>query len=278
MVNVKFVGGIGNCLFQYSAGRIIAQKLGLYFQCDWTGSALTNIADHLGLESKVGYGPQLPAPAMELPPEGQTLDWKKIEKFRGYLLVRGYLQDASIYDPHHDDILGWVSDSPNKNKFAGRRNIVLHVRLGDYKQRGWVAPIEYYMNAVHCELNFAGHVNVSEISIITDEPNNPFISELHNNLRGLNMPVFKDNMSEIDSFDTMRYASALICPCSTFSWWAGYIGTGRVYYPNPAKGFWSAKSDVNLRTVNPRFTPIDCQSTISLPSTDDGYIHTRRFK
>lgn len=281
MVNVKFVGGIGNNLFQYSAGRIIAQKLGLLFQVKYTGCALDKIATHLGLDSYVGYGPSLPSPLLDLPPEAQTLDWKKINKFRGNVVVRGYLQgDPALYDNHYDDILSWVLDSPQKTALTATNTMAVHVRLGDYKPLGWVAPLEYYEQAVRKDVDSFGKPD--RVVFITDEPENIFIAELVGRISsvvgdgsiGFSVP----DLPEIESFDLMRYSRTLICPCSTFSWWAGYLGEGRVYCPLPTSGFWSSSSDVNLRTSVPRFDFVPCGPAVRLPVSNLGYHHTKEFK
>lgn len=274
MINVKFVGGSGNNLFQYAAARLIAMKTKIGLKCSFAGSKFDSLARHIGLEEQVGYGPLLPAPAMSLPPEGQTINWNKVLSHRGYVLVQGYLQHHEIYDHDFDEIFSWFNPPSRQEQEKWYNACVVHVRLGDYCQLGWVVPHAYYIDCIK-----QNQTKYDRVVVLSDDIGNNYITNLLRLIHsqtGLN--VASEALDEIQAFEAMRSANTLICPCSTFSWWAGFVGNAKTYIPKPKTGFWSERSEVNLRTNNARFHIVECDSPIVLPKSSGGYNHSQWSK
>jgi len=189
------------------------------------------------------------------------------------MLVQGYLQDHTIYDHDFDEIFSWFNPPSGQNLRKWYNTCVMHVRLGDYCTLGWVVPQSYYLDCLS-----QNTTKFDRVVILTDDPSNPYIANLSNAVFKSGFNVAVEVLNEIDSFEAMRSAHTLICPCSTFSWWAGFAGRAKVYMPKPKSGFWSERSDVNLRTNNLRFNVVECDSPVVLPKSDGGYNHSQWIK
>tara|TARA_R110000796_G_scaffold20781_5_gene61665 strand:+ start:14032 stop:14805 length:774 start_codon:yes stop_codon:yes gene_type:complete len=240
MVDVEFIGGLGNNMFQYAAGRIIADKKGYNLnttnlnQLDQFFKNVKNITDRKSLNDpvlQIGY---------ETTVGPQTYIEQEVADFKGTIKVKGFFQRHELYNAHRDQLLKWFKTDVKLEKVPGENDLVLHVRLGDYMGLGWQLDTGIFIDILKKE-------NYNKYFIVTDEPDNPIIDNILQTVDGGEV-VSTDKISD---FEFLCRSSLLVLSHSSFSWWASFLGNARkVIVPyNGNKGLWKVnplKNDIDL--------------------------------
>ncbi len=274
---IKWRNGFGNCLFQYTFARLLAEHYDMDLSYDPINgrSCYKNpieynfIPDFLSepLDSKryidvfkisSTYGRYEPF---------FNLDKEKIQKMRFWIgypsYIQGLIEDYRIYTPYLDKINSWFPKPIETNS----KDIVFHIRLGDNwnnssSTNGGVIPPEYYLKA-------AEDCQYEKLYIVTDDPNDKY----HEAFSHLN-PIFlsnddhfedeytrqfrflnKENVSYcIRDFNFLRSFDNIVVGNSTFSWWAAFLGQNKNVY---VYKHWQ-RGHVNLGETNlPSWTILD---------------------
>ena len=144
MVLVKYHGRLGNQLFQYTRGRILAEN-----------------------SSSLGYLVANPIKGFPGTYEhvGNSLGVKSIE-------VDGYFQKYEYYVTHKKAIHQWLRfkrlPSQPKDK------LIIHARLGDYMTtppfQKWIVPMDFYHRLIEID-------KPTSVCFVTDEPNYPALQQ-----------------------------------------------------------------------------------------------------
>jgi len=165
MVEVIYDGNLGNNLFQYCFGRILAEAMGYkLFAPPIPGFAGTyDLVDgHNHANENV------------LTLRGQRPDLtfiKKNSECKYHLLLTGYFQRYEYYKPHAKRIREWLDIEDNIEASIGEHDVVLSIRRGrDYIPR-YALPLSYYEHAL-------ASMKYERVHICTNEPNDPFIKYL----------------------------------------------------------------------------------------------------
>ncbi len=104
-----------------------------------------------------------------------------------------------------------------------RKRIAVHVRRGDYVGLGLALPPSWYRAATDEALELTGD---AEIHVLSDDPR-----WCEESLQ-LNAPFSVARLgTPLDDFRSLSQADAMVASASTYSWWAGFLGAGRVIYP-----------------------------------------------
>ena len=226
--------GLGNRLFQYCWARQIAEHKGFYFK----------VNPILGFAETYNDIPGIKFFENELitPEATQTFDMEQIYNHLGKVIICGYSQRYEYYSNNKQNIKKWLKiEDENLYEIPTEDDIVVNVRLGDYVNLGWDLPIAYYEEMLNSE-------KYKNAYIICDEPQNPKLNKL------VSMGcIIKDNTQYEDKkyiadFIFVKNAKKVIIANSTFSWWAAFLGEGKVYYPY-IKFPWipnPTKSDIDL--------------------------------
>ena len=122
--------------------------------------------------------------------------------------------------------------------------LVIHIRIGDYKYLNSVIGNSYYLNVIEMEKN-----NVNKVTILTDSPNDSQLDEF----RSIGCEIRCN--SEIEDFAYIKNANKICISNSTFSWTAAYISDASIIYwpissnkwpysPNPNRG------DADMRPID----------------------------
>jgi hypothetical protein len=122
--------------------------------------------------------------------------------------------------------------------------LVIHIRIGDYKYNNSVIENRYYLNAIELEKN-----NINKVTILTDSPNDSQLDEF----RSIGCEIRCN--SEIEDFAYIKNANKICISNSTFSWTAAYISDASIIYwpissnkwpysPNPNRG------DADMRPID----------------------------
>jgi len=214
MITFSNGGRLGNQLFQYVMARLLADKLGYFLGTAYNGSdTITPTLESSGL---IYENDTL---AIN---ETKVMDniLERIYKQRHYHLI-GYWQNADYYLPYRDKIKGYFQEQASQSTI--KNNIVMHVRLGDYKEfgeNGNVLNQKYYLDILEKE-------RFKYLFIVTDEIDEEYFEPFKKYL-----PIMV-NESEKDDFWFLTLFDRIIISNSTFAWWAAFLSNAsKIYTPS----------------------------------------------
>ncbi len=242
MVEVQYKARLGNNLFQYCLGRIIAEEL---------GHSLTAppIPGFPGTK-QILTGHSVSEPIQKIGGNGISLEAILCDRTPRRIILDGWFQRSEYYVPYRDQIRSWLAFDESIRVPDVAVDLVVHVRRTDYVTVGWALPFSYYERAI-CELLPQG----GHIWIVTDDPADPFFVPF----RRFNTRFFPGGALEQMLF--MARAPRLIISQSTFSWWPAFLARDQqVACPMPDYGCWAdGPDDTGVRlTTNLGFRRISC--------------------
>ncbi len=268
-ITVHWQGRLGNQLFEYAIGRILAEELGYNLHCGSIPGFSATMDNVSGKEinSQVTF-------------TGQMLDIPFIvrnkDKF-GYILS-GWFQRYEYYQPFKEKIKSWFNrDRKNGSVIPTAQDIVVHIRrtqqsMADSKidyvlegeflrvdgekvrfQPGYhpgpvvkanedLLPFEFYAGILD-------GLSFDRLLIVTDCPKDSFL-----NLFSKYHPrIISGDL--LDDFNIVRSAGRAIMSMSTFSWWASFLSDStEIFMPDVNYGIWGPKHSVDLKvTDEPRY-------------------------
>ena len=229
-VNIWFLGGFGNILFQILASRVIekngkkikfinflTQKNFLTKAIGWTiHQPLYNelvSKNHIvktnllfaGLISSIG----LISKTFKIKFKIATFYNEDIRINQPYAKnIFGYFQNKSFLEENKDEILTLGRDI---RKLYGSKssNVIVHFRSGD---SNWAKTYQKYYSNVRKMIQ-----QDSKVVIVTDSPINAKLFFSNNN----NIKI-RSSKNALDDFKILLSAKKLYCAPSTFSWWAAH--------------------------------------------------------
>lgn len=241
MVEVNYKGRLGNKLFQYTFGRILAEELGYGLKADpidgFSGTSDT-IAGHIFETPLIQI---LDKEVVDLPSMLADCSPRKIS-------IRAYLQRAEYYAPYRDRVRTWLRlpaapDEPSPD------DLVLSIRLGDFVWLGRVLTPDFYFD-------IAKRHGRGRLWIVTDDPGHPYLDQFAEF-----QPTYF-NAEPFEQFNFLRSARHLVLCASTFTWWAAFLSNAeRIYFPvldRPCQ-WWASNgpSPIDLRVVSPNYTYVN---------------------
>lgn len=263
MIEVRYKGRLGNNMFQYCLGRIIAEELGFALQAEsiapFPNTSATVIgARHLDPEQVlVGHKINLPGILADRSPRKIILDgW-----FQSYEYLRAY----------RSRIREWLEFDPTISVPTISPAVVVHVRRTDYIWLNWALPFSYYEAAIN---HFSPRTG--ELWVVTDDKSDPFFRQFDR----WEPKYFSGTAAQDMLF--MARARLLIMSQSTFSWWPTFLGNPvEVVCPLASFGAWSKfggeAGDANL-IERDRFTCLECHSAYEPTSAERRHQQIRALK
>jgi hypothetical protein len=218
MVEIRYLGRLGNRLFMYAAGRIIAEEMGYELRAE-------PIDGFEGTKEPVP-GERHHGPVQMLSPR----DHLKVadivaDRSRRKIVLKSYMQDYENFKNRASDVKKWFRLP--KGDVADPDAVVIQVRLGDFVRLGWAVSMDYYTQIL--EERFAR----KKVIIMTDEPGHPSLARL----RKYGTSHFKGTATEQMAFSAT--ARNLIIGTSTFSWWSAFLSGANVFAPLLKRGYYS---------------------------------------
>lgn len=244
MVEVRYNGRLGNQLFMYASGRIIAEEMGYELSAD-------SIDGFEGTNEKVG-GRKYEKPVQILRPRDNPNVAEIIaDKTPRKIILKSYMQHYENIRDRSEEVRKWFRLPEGKK--ADSNSVVVQVRLGDFVKLGWAPSIDYYTRII--DENFTD----KKIIVMTDEPCSPHLSELSRY-----DPEFYSGSPQ-DQFRFATTASNLIIGTSTFSWWAAFLSNAKVVAPIMKRGYYSFKPfrNENYIVKEDRYTYVKDVNTMS---------------
>jgi len=226
MIEVLYRDGLGNRLFQYCFGRILAESLGWRLQCK-------GIDGFPGTECPV-LGESFSAPTVLYGPRA-VVDLQAVIADRSprKIIVNGWLQQYRYYRAHSAAIRRWLQPVPARAgafPIAGPDDLVLHFRIGsDYESRRWVLHPKFYMRILESTDRF------DKIYICYDlqkQPTRAMRDACLAPFSRFKPYIFESNDAMTDFNFVRQFRNIAIAP-STFCWWAAYLSNAeRIFFPD----------------------------------------------
>lgn len=260
MVSVNYIGRLGNNLFQYVLGRIIAQRRGYQL----TASPIPGFP---GTRDKLPGGDHSNFPPVVL--EGNQIDLAAVLNSQNpsHIILDGFFQRSEYFTPLRETIREWLRMEPGQHPGASP-DLLVHVRRTDYVQHGWALPFEFYEQAIKAHLPAGGR-----LMIATDDPMDPFFLRF----RQWRPAFFRGSVDHL--MRLMTEAPRFLMSQSSFSWWPAFLGVPDrlVLCPDPVQGIWSGINGVSL--ADPAlFTCLPCGTDYTLTPAEAAYQKFRLFR
>jgi hypothetical protein len=228
MIEVRYNGRLGNRLFMYAAGRIIAEDMGYELRAE-------PIEGFEGTKELVRGDCHHRPVQMLLPRDHPKVANIVADKSRRKIVLKSYMQDYEHIKERAEDVRRWFR-LPSGIKADGD-SVLIHVRLGDLATLGWAPSMTYFTDVI--DHNFSGR----KIVVATDEPGSRHLSALDKY-----NPTYAEG-DHLEHFRLLTTASNLIIGTSTFSWWAAFLSEAIVFAPLMKRGYYSFKPFKNENYV-----------------------------
>jgi len=254
MVEVKYSSQMGNHLFQYCFGRIIAEELGYKLKAGPI-PGFSNTAKEVDGHDYSSYPTDLLLGHIEKKIKRQEIDLKALlaDKRKRKIVINGFFQRYEYYKPYKSQIKNdWLRLDKPVEKHPDPDDILLYVRRGDYVKYGIALPFSYYADGLK-------KAKYNRVFLCSNDLKDPFISSFKR---------YKPIMHEMaeDPMDDFRFIMSfnkIIQSASTFSWWASFLSDAtEIYTPIPLNSFWSDEfPEIDLRVDDEdRYIYIKCKS------------------
>jgi len=227
MIITQYPGRLGNVLFQYCFGRILATKM------RWNLKSQPIPGFKNALPVRNTWWPTLTAKKEILMGQKVDLDAIVQNKKPRKIILTGHFQQYEYYKKYKEEIkTDWLY-IPDSCDF-GENEITIHIRSGDLWAKNRPDP----PNEGQRPLPFSFYHQIlterkwSAVHIVTEDREDlmakkladTFGAQIHHN------SVFED-------FSLVKSSKNIVLSVSTFAWWAGWLSNAkRVYFP--MCGFW----------------------------------------
>lgn len=237
MINVNLIGGLGNNMFQYSLGRILAEEKNYNLNVQ----NITNLQKYFPNVCEITANNNVNGESLILGYDSvektvQDVNIKKALVHQGPIVVNGFFQKYKYYIDHLDKIKKWFDYDDSNFLKPNLNDLVIHYRLTDYVSLNWHLPPEAYVQTIE-----KNNIKYDTCYLITDQPGHPYISQLS---KLKNLIII--NQEQMADFTLLKYAKQLIISHSSFSWWASFLGDQeKVYIPmyKRSSSIWKTFSD-----------------------------------
>jgi hypothetical protein len=272
-VHTVLAGRLGNNLFQYAFGRIVAEGAGTSLYVTRRGPPVRTAVEtgsgaivtleseqHLFADVRLVEWPEsAEAPEWALsvstpPSDGHTIDRDAVcELARSHKPVQlaGYFQREEYYADRRDFLQRCFRLTGNRHLPApGARDVLVNIRRGtDYEELGWVLPSSYYNTALGAMTDI-GRVWVCGVGLDTS------VRATLARFR----PLYCET-SAIEQFGFMQRFRRVVLSNSTFAWWAVWLSevAEEVISPHSAVPHvyaFGGYTRVDLRMSHLRYRPI----------------------
>jgi hypothetical protein len=202
---IEYRGRFGNKMFLYACARLFATKHGLALETHWDDPILN--------------ANPCPAGNRFMEPEIRVTDQNVKDIFANPRLNAKYIfcdyfQIPELYCSNRDTIRSFFRLSPVE---TNSQDLLINVRLGDYKELGWVIHPEWYLKIID-------QISYRKLYITTDEPDSIYFKAFKN------VPHEFMNGTPKEQFDFIRSFNQIVMSNSTFCWWAAFLSDAAKIY------------------------------------------------
>jgi hypothetical protein len=251
MIRVIYHARLGNNMFQYALGRLLAERMGYALSEEIRPGA--NYPFPFPNTWQQVNGVSVSDPIQHINQQRLDINALLADSSRRLIQLDGFFQIADYYLPHIKEIREWFKPSHDMLARLETRfrevncdDLLIYIRLGDY---GWqsLTP-QFYLTVIR-------QTSPRNIYITTDDPNNSYFEAFNEY-----SPYFLSGTA-IEDLLAARFFKRIVLSCSTFAWWAALLADpDEVHFPICEKGFWSEEynrnvptNEIDLRIDDPRY-------------------------
>lgn len=240
MIKVIYKANLGNNMFQYALGRILAEEKGYAL-------AARPIVFPLTHQKISGLSCQQPVEKLPM----HHCDVKRIigDKTPRMIHLEGFFQHSEYYLPYLDRIREWfqfpLKALPQFD--VSTADMLLYIRLGDYfSKEKFSMTHQFYEDAIEM-------ASPRKVYIATDEPAHSYLEKFKKY-----DPIYLSGTPVIDLL-TAQLFQKIAMSSSTFAWWAVMLSDAReIYFPVAEDHWWShcykrSNFGIDLRVDDPKF-------------------------
>ncbi len=272
MITISFRERMGNMMFQYSLGRILADELKCSLRVCRATHPDINLSEYfenvnLNIERKYcSLGPKINLvhtykeiiPQFNIP----TI----VAQQPSEINIMGYFEAYGHLIPYKEKIKDLF-----KRPLKHTGKLCIHLRQGDVAQITAAIPefIDY-------AISIARLYQSMDVDLVVESPKHPFSIQSFNKLKNtLNaeQPSTKVSLvsydKSIDAFDHLAGASVLIASSSTFDWWAGFLSGSPTYVVLTSRQIYSWRHHEKFFPHPPNFKiySIDHRNYLTTPAS-----------
>jgi len=246
MIEVKYKGRLGNNLFQYCLGRILATEMGYKLKADPINGFPSTYQQIAGMDYSENENPIIFT--------GQKFDLQNIlkEHPKRKIVIDGWFQRYEYYAKYSNEIRNsWLTQELHLNDNISKDDLIVGIRRGEFLPKHGI-PLSYYEEAVSL-------FSYRNLYICSDSPTDPFVTSLANNYSGtIIKPNALHNLAFIQQFNQ------IIISNSSFLWWGAFLSKAeKIVFPVPLNGYWSKSDplslDIDLHVNEPQYHYLECK-------------------
>jgi len=240
-------GRMGNRMFMYAFGRILAEERESEFYAD----PIHNFPNTLNHKKTNEHNTLLDPITTKTKYGNHYADIPELMNTNSDIIVNSFLQKAEYYINFRDDIKKWFELDISSFVLPIADELVVHIRETDYIMIGKYLSQDYYKDQIK-------NSGITNVTIVTDNCESEFIKQLQSiGYKILSWEPIRtfstvNDPSAIQDYIYMLYAKHLILSQSTFSWWPAFLGDHEtVIFPvsNKNNSLWREtpkRDDINL--------------------------------
>jgi hypothetical protein len=214
MIAVNYGCRLGNHLFQYVAGRLLAEKLGLALRAEPLAGFPRTHDEVPGRVIAVEPAHILEGPDPFPPwPNLDALQGKQIAVGSGFVHSRYFIEDR-------DHIRPWLSSAPPED--VDPDDVLVNVRLGDFMP-GRACPLGLALDPSYYDFALS-RMKFKRVHLMTDDPNSPYLECL-----AKYKPVIVTGYGAEHFMKALAFKK-IVMSNSTFCWWFTFASSAREIY------------------------------------------------
>jgi len=236
----RWIGRLGNNLFQYAAARLVAKSNHLHLSTEWIHDNILKVMPWHN------YNRRFDRPIVNINFCGDPVDNNNDRVCLSgnhnnhKIIMDGYFQRSDYFNKHRDEIRIWFEPCIFKQN---HEDWVINYRVSDYwhpKVRSVINPDWHISILENNDLfTLSGATN---IYVVTEDPKDPCVEYL---VKKTNATIISEG--ERHDFNFIRSFDNIINANGSFSWWASFIGTPKKnYFFKP----WMRDHCLNLSQMN----------------------------
>jgi hypothetical protein len=272
-VVVIFSGRLGNNLFQYAFGRLIAEHHGFELRCRATQRGVFTTGDPVvdkGQQSTLielkDYFPGAPLYISGKRFDHPVQTFESGEHWRGnsvdlgsvlsdasprQIVLDGWFQRIEYYAPHLNRLRRWFRPNKIVTWAPGPNDVLLNFRRGnDFGGLGWTLPLDYYERAL-ASMTKVGRVYVCGIGV------DALVKE---RLARFD-PVYHQG-TPIEDFCFILGFRRIVLSNSTFAWWAAFLSEASEIVAAPSSSEYMG-TNFHMQDVRYRELPVDFMAAMA---------------